>query len=144
MSTENETTTTSSNVPPPLYTSPVSAAAYDTPGMDAASAYASVPNPADVEKNKVMAILAYILFFVPLLAAKDSPFAMYHANQGLLLFLMSVSVNIIGYLVPIIGWFIVLPVGGIAVLVFMILGIINAANGQMKPLPLIGGISILK
>lgn len=29
----------------------------------------------DIEKNKVMGILAYILFFVPLLAARDSKFA---------------------------------------------------------------------
>ena len=35
----------------------------------------------DVEDNKVMAILAYIwiLFLVPLLAAKNSRFARYHA-----------------------------------------------------------------
>ena len=37
----------------------------------------------DAEKNKVMGILAYlgILVLVPILAAKDSPFAKYHANQ---------------------------------------------------------------
>lgn len=42
---------------------------------------------ADVEQNKVMAILAYfgILVLIPILAAKDSKFARFHANQGLLL-----------------------------------------------------------
>lgn len=40
---------------------------------------------ADVEQNKVMAILAYfgILVLIPILAAKDSKFARFHANQGL-------------------------------------------------------------
>jgi len=141
MSTENETPTTSSSVPPPPYTAPVSPAAYDTPSPDAAYAYAQGPNPADVEKNKIFAILSYIgiLFVVPLLAAKDSPFAMYHANQGLILFLLSVALGVVSsivWVVAIVAW--AVP------LVFMILGIINAANGQMKPLPLIGGITILK
>jgi hypothetical protein len=43
----------------------------------------SEPEPNNVLTNKVMAILAYIIFFIPLLAARDSHFAMYHANQGL-------------------------------------------------------------
>ena len=138
MSTENETTTTSS-MPPPPTSAPASASLYDT-----ASATAYGPNPADVEKNKVFAILAYlgILFIVPLLAAKESPFAMYHANQGLVLFLVAIALGIVT-MIPVLGW-IVGAVGWIAHIVFMIMGIINAANGQMKPLPLIGGISILK
>jgi uncharacterized membrane protein len=136
MSTENETTTSSV---PPSPSSPVSAAAYDT-----VSATAYGPDPADVEKNKIFAILAYlgILFLVPLLAAKESRFAMYHANQGLVLFLFALAVGVV-MAVPVLGW-IVGVVGWVAEIVFMILGIINAANGQMKPLPLIGGITLLK
>jgi hypothetical protein len=38
------------------------------------------PDPSDVQRNKGMAVLAYIIFFIPLLAARDSKFAMYHAN----------------------------------------------------------------
>jgi uncharacterized membrane protein len=102
------------------------------------------PDPQDVEKNKVMAILSYIIFFIPLIAARDSRFAMYHANQGLVLFLAAVVINIVGGIVPFIGWFIILPFGWIAVLVFAIIGIINASKGLAKPLPLIGGISIIK
>jgi uncharacterized membrane protein len=102
------------------------------------------PDPEDVEKNKVMAILSYIIFFIPLIAARESKFAMYHANQGLVLFLAAVVINIVGGIVPFIGWFIILPFGWIAVLIFAIIGIINASKGLMKPLPLIGGISIIK
>ncbi len=102
------------------------------------------PDPEDVEKNKVMAILSYIIFFIPLIAARDSRFAMYHANQGLVLFLAAVVINIVGGIVPFIGWFIILPFGWLAVLIFAIIGIINASKGEMKPLPLIGGITIIK
>lgn len=98
----------------------------------------------DVEKNKGMAILAYIIFFIPLLAAKESKFAMFHANQGLVLFLAAIVINIVGSILPFIGWFIILPFGWIAVLVLAIMGIVNASKGEMKPLPLIGGISIIK
>ena len=41
----------------------------------------------DINNNKVMAILAYfgILVLVPILGAKESKFARFHANQGLVL-----------------------------------------------------------
>ncbi|WP_318936994.1 DUF4870 domain-containing protein [Oceanobacillus halotolerans] len=98
----------------------------------------------DVDQNKGMAILAYIIFFIPLLAAKESPFAMYHANQGLTLFLCGVSVYIVGTIIPIIGWLFILPLGSIGLLILAIMGIINAANGHEKPLPLIGKIQLIK
>lgn len=98
----------------------------------------------DVEKNKVMAVLAYIIFLVPLLAAKESKFAMYHTNQGLVLFLFAVAVNLVGGIVPFVGWFVILPLGNLFIFVLAILGLINAAKGEAKPLPLIGGITILR
>ncbi|WP_409347335.1 DUF4870 domain-containing protein [Paenibacillus sp. MBLB4367] len=101
------------------------------------------PEPSDVQKNKGMAILAYILFFIPLLAAKDSKFAMYHANQGLLIFLGYLIANVVLTIIPFIGW-ILLPFANLFIFILMIIGIINAANGQVKPLPLIGSITILK
>jgi len=99
---------------------------------------------ADAEKNKGMAIVAYIIFFIPLLAAKDSKFAMYHANQGLILFLTSVIIWVVGGIIPFLGWFIILPLGELFILILAIMGIINAAKGEMKPLPLIGGFNIIK
>lgn len=101
----------------------------------------------DVEQNKVMAIVGYIipiLFFVPMLSEKKSPFGMYHANQQLSLLIAAIIVQIVGTVIPILGWFIILPLGMIAVVVFAILGVINAAKGEMKPLPMIGGYSIIK
>lgn len=99
----------------------------------------------DVEQNKVMAILAYILFFVPLLAAKDSPFAKYHANQGLILFIFGIVGNVIGAILAVVVIGIcITAVVNIVWLVYAILGIINAANGQMKPLPGFGTINLIK
>ena len=97
----------------------------------------------DAQDNKGKAIVAYIIFFIPLLAAKESKFARFHANQGLNVLLLSIAVSILGAFIPFIGW--VISAGGsIGCIVFVILGIINAANGEMKELPLIGKINIIK
>jgi uncharacterized membrane protein len=108
----------------------------------AAPAVAAPTN--DVEQNKGMAALAYILFFVPLLAAPDSQFARYHANQGLILLIVAIIVNVVGGMVPVIGWFLILPVGSIFVLVLWIMGILNAVNGKEAPLPIIGNFTLIK
>ena len=95
-----------------------------------------------------MAILAYIgiLFLIPLLAAQNSGFARFHTNQGLILFLaevvLSAASGILG-LIPIVGW-IVSGAVGILCLALMIIGIVNAANGKAKELPLIGGFRLIK
>lgn len=98
----------------------------------------------DIEQNKVFAILAYlgILFLVPLIAAKESPYARYHTNQGLLLFLAGIACNVVGF-IPFLGWIIAI-VGNIVLLVFKIMGIINAFKGEAKPLPFFGHIEIIK
>ncbi len=103
-----------------------------------------VSDNADAEKNKGMAILAYFIFFIPMLTdAKESKFAMFHANQSLVLLLAGTVVSIIGTIIPFIGWFLILPLGLLLVMIFWIMGLINAAGGKMKELPLIGGIHIL-
>jgi len=96
----------------------------------------------DIEKNKVMGLLAYILFFIPLLAAKSSPFARYHANQGLVLFLAAILSSVI-LIIPILGW-IIAPILSIVITVLAVIGIINALNGKAKELPIIGKFKILK
>lgn len=101
-------------------------------------------DPNDIAQNKTTALLSYIgfLFLVPLLSAKDSAFARFHANQGIVLFILEIVSGILVF-IPIIGGIISLVVWLVA-LVFAILGIVNAANGRAKQLPLIGGITILK
>ena len=110
---------------------------------------------ADIEQNKVMAVLAYIgpLVLVPILAAKDSKFAKFHANQGLTLFICSfvycIAVFIISFILYSIsdwlGFFVhILRLLNLAFLVLAVLGIINAVNGQAKELPVIGKFQLLK
>ena len=43
--------------------------------------------PPDVQANKLMAVLSYLswLVLIPIFAAKDSPYARFHVNQGLIL-----------------------------------------------------------
>jgi len=95
------------------------------------------PQTTGSQKNTGMAILGYILFFIPLLTdAKDDPFVKYHVKQGLLLWIIAIASVVIG-VIPILGWIIALIVP-LVVFVLAILGIINAANGEMKPVPLVG------
>ena len=96
----------------------------------------------DIEKNKVMAVLAYILFFIPLLAAKDSKFARFHTNQGLVLFLGGIIASVVA-VIPVIGW-IIAPIAGLVITVLAVIGILNALNGRAKELPVIGKFKILK
>ncbi|MCR5422714.1 MAG: hypothetical protein K6E74_03675 [Bacilli bacterium] len=104
-----------------------------------------------MEDNKVMAVLAYIgiLVLIPLLAAKESKFARYHTNQGFTLFLFGfctcVVFEILG-IIPTIGivFNIIGGIFGLFFFIFMILGIINAAQGFAKELPLIGKYHFIK
>ena len=89
-----------------------------------------------------MGILAYILFFIPLLAGVNSPFVRYHTNQGLVLFLFWVAGWVASMILPLL--FLIIPFYSLFLFILWVLGIINVTKGEMKPLPLIGGIQILK
>ena len=117
---------------------------------------------ADVEQNKVMAILAYfgILVLIPILAAKDSKFARFHANQGLLLciamFGWIIADSVLTALLRAILWRglglwsiyslcgTVLNLVYIVFTVLAVIGIINALNGRAKELPILGKYRLLK
>lgn len=105
----------------------------------------------DIQKNKVMGIFAYLswLVLIPLFAAKDSKFARFHCNQGLVLAIVEIVTWVVfGILsnIPYVGWlFAVLnSLISIVCVVFAVLGIVSAARGQAKQLPIIGKIKILK
>lgn len=101
-----------------------------------------VPDAKDVEKNKNMAIAAYFIFFLPLITeSKESPFAKFHANQSFILVLCTVA-SIFVNVIPILGQIVSLVIT-IAVFIFWVMGIMNAVNGKMKELPIIGSVHIL-
>ena len=113
-------------------------------------------NEEDVKQNKVFGILAYfgILFLVPLLAAKDSQYARFHTNQGVVFFIFCIVANALNAIVricfgfiPFVGVLVSSLVSltvGIIILILLILGIVNACSGEPKKLPIIGAITILK
>ena len=127
----------------PVYTAPV------VPGATGQS------DSKDAQDKKVMAILAYFgpLVLIPILAAKGSKFARYHSNQGLVLFIAcvaySIAYGILSSIILAISWrlyFItsILSFVGLIFTVLAVIGIINACKGEMKPLPVLGSIKILK
>jgi uncharacterized membrane protein len=108
-----------------------------------------------IQDSKAMSILAYIIFVVPLLtgAHKESEFTKYHTNQGTVLYITaaiwwivySILTSILIY-IPIVGWIVALLLSfvGFVFLILAIIGILNAVNGAMKPLPIIGKYTVIK
>ncbi len=99
-------------------------------------------NSVNVAGGKVCAILAYLLVGIIWYFAdekmKKNTFAKFHVKQSLVLLIVSVILQAIGMIIPVIGWFLILPLSGIFSLVWIVLGILSAINGQYKELPLIG------
>lgn len=131
------------------------------PPKETASAYYGkqpyTPPAEDAKANKGIAICAYlgILWIVPLLTtSKHSPFAKFHTNQAILVFITStvlnIGVGIFNFILRTISWrlygitalfsFAV----GVLTLGLMITGIVFAAQGKMKDIPVLGQIHILK
>ncbi|MFA0814215.1 MAG: hypothetical protein ACC608_00335 [Anaerofustis sp.] len=118
-------------------------------------------DPQDINANKVVSGFAYfgILFFLPLVAAPQSKYGRFHANQGLILLLLGIAVGIVSgilsaistaifyatysyglfYVVSAITW--VLSIG---MFVLFIMGMINGFTGKAKELPLVGKIKLIK
>ena len=120
-------------------------AQYQAPPPDGSAPRQADPN--DAEKNKGMAIIAYLIFFIPLITGdhKKSPFVMYHTNQGTILFLAWIASGVVSSVLTFILIGLILgPILFLVCLVFLVIGIINAANGKMSPLPIIGKFTIIK
>ena len=61
-------------------------------------------DPADIEQNKTMAGLAYLIF-PAFIGRPDSKFGKFHANQALLLVILGLAGSVILSIIPIIGWY---------------------------------------
>jgi uncharacterized membrane protein len=93
-------------------------------------------------EDRTVAILAYITligFIVAIVmhGSKKTPIGSYHLRQALGLMLTAFCGYIVLLIIPVIGW-ICIPFFGLGILVFAIMGLISAVNGQQKPLPLLG------
>lgn len=97
-----------------------------------------------VAQHKLWAILGYIipiLFFIPLVneSSKHNTFARFHANQQLLLFITWAIGWVLMMFIAVLGMVVYL-----FALILMIIGIVNAAGGKMKRLPLVGGFTLIQ
>jgi uncharacterized membrane protein len=135
--------------------------------------YGATPNYGDsawdANQNKVYGILAYIgiLVLVSIFAApKESRYSRFHANQGLVLSIGSIGLLIVIAIIRAIvvsivysggyygygyglGWIAVIfglisAVVSLAWFALAIIGIVNATKPELKELPIIGKIKILK
>lgn len=101
------------------------------------------------DNKTIMAVIAYILFFIPLLTEdKKDPFVRYHVRQGLALFALAIVIFLFNGMIynifPLSMWYFARLISwllNIAVLVFFILGVKNALSHKEEPLPLIGKIA---
>lgn len=113
-------------------------------------------DPQDIKDNKIFAILAYIgiLVLIPILAAPQSKYARFHANQGLILLIFYIAYKVATGVVTSI-FYLLNPGLGFAFkylfylcelvfLALMVLGIVYAGTDKAKSLPIIGGIHLLK
>lgn len=113
--------------------------------------------PQDVAENRVWAIFAYmgLLFLVPLLGKPKSPYAQYHAYQGINLFILFQIINVGS---TVLGMFLSWDPTGILPLLFSLgrivflgagvvwgyFGIYYAAAGRSTAIPLVGDFQLLK
>ena len=100
-------------------------------------------DPDDIEKNKTMAGLAYILFFLPLVVCPDSPYGRFHANQGLVLLIFGFFGGTILSLLPLVN-LVLVPLFSVFVLILAVMGLINGFSGKAKELLLIGKFKLIK
>ncbi len=103
------------------------------------------------DNDKIMGILSYlsILVLIPIFAAKDSKFARYHANQGATLAAIEIALGVVqivvGFVLGLLGigilkvaFNLLVWLVEVALLVLSILGIVNACQGEMKEVPVVG------
>lgn len=88
-------------------------------------------DPIDIQKNKDMAAISYvwILSIAVFFAKPDSPFARFHARQGIALFLAS----IVAGMIPVLGKLLL-----ILIFLGMVYGFIQAGRGLATPVPIVG------
>jgi len=98
--------------------------------------------PISASDDATKAMVGYIgpLVIIPFMATNRTPFLTFHLNQSVNLIISSIAINIAVAIISALGIHIPMlsTVISLAYLVLMIMGILNAKNGLMKPLPVVG------
>ena len=95
----------------------------------------------EIVDGKFFAVISYVSFLcvITLILKKSNKFALYHARQGLVLFVMEVAAFILS-IIPLLGWLI--GIFGYALfLLVSVWGIIQAALGIYCRIPVLSEIS---
>lgn len=112
--------------------------------------YADKTTPEDIEDNWLWAIIGYFgpFSFLTLMISRKSPFANFHARQGIGLFIIQViwliTWTVANLVIPFDNKYVFWGTTAFFVLgefwqfYFLIIGIINSYNGVMKALPMVG------
>ena len=100
--------------------------------------------------DKAMCILSYfgILCLIPFFSKKEDQYIQFHAKQGLNLFLIEIIAGFaLGFISGLTGLNFLMTIANLLstlCLVLEIVGMVNACKGKMEPLPVVGGIKIIK
>ncbi len=95
----------------------------------------------EIRDGKFFAVISYVSFLciIALILKKDNKFALYHAKQGLVLFVMEVAAFILT-IIPFLGWLI--GVFGYALfLIVSLWGIKQSALGIYNRIPVISDVA---
>jgi fumarate reductase subunit D len=94
-----------------------------------------------IQEGTFFAIISYISFLciVALVLKKDNKFALYHAKQGLVLFVFEVAAFIVS-IIPWLGW-LVARFGLVIFSLFSIWGILQALMGNYNRFPIVSDIA---
>ena len=95
----------------------------------------------EITEGKIFALISYIgiLSIVTLLLKKENKFALFHAKQGLVLFICEMGALLIN-IIPVLGqlvWVLAVLVFGI----FSLVGIVQSLMGNYWKMPVIGDIA---
>lgn len=103
------------------------------------------------EQGRTMAALAYVFFLIPLLAAREQRYAMFHTEQAIVIWIGWIVLRV-GYAILRSVFYYGMGIGfcglgfidwiiWVALLVFWIMGLISALQKKTEPLPLIGDLA---
>ncbi len=96
-----------------------------------------------IDEGKTMAIIAYVTVIGTIIAYfmnkdKNNAFAAFHIKQGFRLFIFSILLTIVTFVLVMVTKSSIVSYLGYASWIFVILGIMNASGGKDQKLPIIG------
>ena len=103
------------------------------------------PNLAPQDNGKTVAIVSYLTLIGWIVAlilnnGNKTSLGSYHIRQSLMIIICGVILIVVNFIlgfIPFFGWIIGLVLG-LGLMVLWVIGLVNAINGQEKPIPVIG------